>query len=71
MKTDKYGRRVSLSRDITDTLTDGLPQLHNEEGGQELNDWLIGKEFGSLVDGLVEMVKEHVAYAISLLDITG
>ena len=69
MRVDKDGHRLSLAREIEDTIIDSLPQL--EEGNQELDSWVDTKEFNRLVDRLVEVVQEHMDYAISLLDITG
>lgn len=58
MRTDKFGRRISLKDEVINIITDGLP--HEDEVESIIDSFLNSKDMNRMVDSILETVEEHI-----------
>jgi len=56
MRIDKYGMHISLRDEVMNIITDSLPQSDGNES------FLNSEDIDKMVDGILEIIGEHIDY---------
>ena len=65
MRTNKFGRNISLRDEVIDIIVDGLPP------SDEIESFINSKDVGKMVDNILETVEEHIDYNIDIRRMVG
>jgi hypothetical protein len=67
MRTDKYGNKHELAKDIKSDIDLALSDYQGDDEVEEIQDFLKGEYFACLVENIVSTVEQHLAYQVKTL----